>query len=64
MISIIGLGFVGLTTALGLADKGFKVSGYEIDQERRNQINDGIIPFHEPQLSKMLLKHKKIITSK
>ena len=49
MISIIGLGFVGLTTALGLADKGFKVFGYEIDQERRNQINDGIIPFHEPQ---------------
>ena len=59
MLSIIGLGFVGLTTALGFADKGFKVFGYEIDLERRNQINNGVIPFHEPQLSKMLIKHKK-----
>ena len=31
MITIIGLGFVGLTTALGFAEKGFKVFGIEKD---------------------------------
>jgi len=31
-ISVIGLGFVGLTTALGFADKGYNVSDYDIDK--------------------------------
>ena len=31
MITILGLGFVGLTTALGFSRKGFKVYGIDID---------------------------------
>jgi len=34
MIAVIGLGFVGLTTALGFAEKGFKVKGFDVDQNK------------------------------
>ena len=53
-ISIIGLGFVGLTTALGFADKGFEVIGYDIDTDRSAKIKNGIVPFLEPGLDEAL----------
>ena len=34
MITILGLGFVGLTTGLGFSKKGFKTYGIDINQER------------------------------
>jgi UDPglucose 6-dehydrogenase len=54
MISIIGLGFVGLTTGLGFAKKGYLTFGFDINQERMNLLNKGIIPFHEPHLKEVL----------
>ena len=59
MITVLGLGFVGLTTALGFAEKGFKVYGFEINNQRFKEISNGIIPFHEPSLKEMLIKHNK-----
>ena len=53
-IAITGLGFVGLTTALGFADKGFDVAGYDIDLERAAKIRDGAVPFFEPELEQAL----------
>ena len=32
-IAIIGLGFVGLTLSLSLADRGFKIYGVEINRD-------------------------------
>ena len=49
-ITVIGLGFVGLTTALGFADIGFRVYGIEKNAERANCINAGQLPFFEPGL--------------
>lgn len=54
MITIIGLGFVGLTTGLGLAKKGFKTFGIDIDQERIQSLQRLEIPFHEPHLKEVL----------
>jgi len=54
MISIIGLGFVGLTTALGFAKKGFKTNGFDIDQQRIAELKHLQIPFHEPHLKRIL----------
>ena len=54
MIAVIGLGFVGLTTALGFAHKGFKVYGFDTDAEKTRKLNNGIIPFCEPSLDKFL----------
>lgn len=57
MITIIGLGSVGLTTALGFCHAGFKVFGYDIDQKKVGAINDKNIPFLEPELNKKLKQH-------
>ncbi|MDF2546539.1 MAG: putative UDP-glucose 6-dehydrogenase [Anaerosolibacter sp.] len=58
MIGIIGLGFVGLTTALGLAEMtGNQVWGFEKDKEKRSIIASKNIPFFEPGLIEPLGKH-------
>ncbi|MDR3091088.1 MAG: nucleotide sugar dehydrogenase [Clostridiales bacterium] len=53
-VSVFGLGFVGLTTALGFADKGFAVRGYDVDKERVETIAAGRLPFIEPGLDDAL----------
>jgi len=57
MVTVVGLGFVGLTTALGLAEYGHKVYGIEINSERFSCIADGKLPFFEPGLDEALTKH-------
>lgn len=57
MITVIGLGFVGLTTALGFSDKGYHVYGYDIDQKKKQQLRKGYIPFYEPYLDEKLKQH-------
>ena len=37
MINVIGLGFVGLTTAVGLAYKSNKVIGIEINDKKKGK---------------------------
>ncbi|MBX7145155.1 MAG: nucleotide sugar dehydrogenase [Oligoflexia bacterium] len=56
MITAVGLGFVGLTTALGFADRGLAVVGVDNNAERCAEINAGNIPFHEPGLSEALAR--------
>ncbi|MCB4809204.1 nucleotide sugar dehydrogenase [Tamlana sp. 62-3] len=54
MISVLGLGFVGLTTGLGFAKTGFKTYGFDVDENRLNSLKKFKIPFHEPHLEKVL----------
>lgn len=54
MISVLGLGFVGLTTGLGFAKKGFTTYGFDVDEDRLNSLKDFKIPFHEPHLEDIL----------
>jgi UDPglucose 6-dehydrogenase len=54
MITVLGLGFVGLTTGLGFAKKGFKTYGFDVNQERMNSLLEFTIPFHEPFLKEVL----------
>lgn len=57
MITIFGLGFVGLTTALGFASKDKKVFGIDVDKERIELLSSNKIPFLEPHLEEMLKKY-------
>lgn len=57
VITVVGLGFVGLTTALGLAEYGHKIYGIEKNTTRMAIIQSGKLPFLEPGLDKALLKH-------
>ena len=58
-INIVGLGFVGLTTALGFAYKKYPVVCVENNLDRLNLIKKGKVPFKEPGLEKILKKYKK-----
>jgi UDP-N-acetyl-D-mannosaminuronic acid dehydrogenase len=53
-VSVIGLGHVGLPVAIMVAEAGYCVSGFDIDEKRVNQINLGQAPFAEPGLSDRL----------
>lgn len=54
MITVLGLGFVGLTTALGFSKKGFKVYGLDVNSSRTDSIRNYKIPFYEPGLDEVL----------
>ncbi|WP_168122392.1 nucleotide sugar dehydrogenase [Paenibacillus sp. HB172176] len=57
MIAVVGLGFVGLTTALGLAKQtGRLVYAYDSNDSLREQLCRGEVPFHEPELGAALLE--------
>lgn len=56
-ITILGLGFVGLTTALGLAEVGHRIYGVDVNLERLAQIRSGQLPFAEPGLGEALERH-------
>jgi UDPglucose 6-dehydrogenase len=53
-ISVIGVGYVGLCTAVGLASKGYSVFACDIDAGKIDKINKGVPPFFEPGLQEML----------
>jgi len=53
-ISIIGLGFVGLSMAVTNSKKGFKTIGVDIDKNKIENLKKGIIPFYEPKLQNFL----------
>ena len=48
--AVVGAGYVGIATAVGLAEHGHDVVLVEHDPERLAALVDGRIPFHEPGL--------------
>lgn len=58
-IGVIGLGYVGLTTALSFAKLGFKVYGNDKDKEKMEKLKNGICPIYEPGLDELLIEMKK-----
>jgi len=56
-VAIVGTGRVGLPLALFLAENGHPVFGLDIDQEKTNILNKGIMPFMEEGAAEVLKKH-------
>ena len=56
-IAMFGLGFVGLTTALCLAEKGDSIKGFDCDSAKAERLARGEIPFLEPGLGEALVRH-------
>ncbi len=54
--SIIGAGYVGLCTAVCLANKGYKTTISDLKKDRIKLIQSGHPPFYEPHLSELLMK--------
>jgi len=55
-VAVVGCGYVGLTTAVGLARAGHDVLAVEIADARLNDLREGLLPFHEPTLGEPLLE--------
>ena len=65
-ISVIGLGFVGLSLAVVNAQKGFDTMGIDIDNKKLTNLRNGNPPFYEIKLEEFLrnsIRKKKIIFS-
>ena len=56
-IGVIGLGHVGLPTALSLAEIGWNVIGVDNCQPMVDKIKKGESPFYEPGQQELLTKH-------
>ena len=59
MINVIGLGYIGLPTALVLADKGFKIVGTDLNKELINKLNNYELTFDEVGLKELYDKALK-----
>jgi UDPglucose 6-dehydrogenase len=55
-ISVVGIGYVGLCTAVGFASKGYKIIAADKDPKKVSSINQGIPPFYEHDLKESLQK--------
>jgi UDPglucose 6-dehydrogenase len=53
-ISVIGMGYVGLCTAVAFASKDYTIIASETDAEKVDRINRGTSPFYEPGLNEAL----------
>ena len=53
-VGIIGLGYVGLPTAIGFYDAGFNVQGIDISQNTIDKIKQGENPTGDPDLNDII----------
>ena len=59
-VAFIGLGYIGLPTAVVMAESGLKVVGVDISKERVDKINRAETPIVEPGLEEAL---RKVVTA-
>ena len=55
-VTVIGLGYLGATHAVAMAELGHEVVGIEPDSKKLESLAAGILPFHEPGLDAALPK--------
>ncbi|MEM3431359.1 MAG: 2-dehydropantoate 2-reductase N-terminal domain-containing protein, partial [Candidatus Micrarchaeia archaeon] len=57
-IAVIGLGFVGLVTAVVLAGNNNEVIGIDIDENKIKKLKNGELYIYEPNLKELFIKNK------
>lgn len=61
-ITVSGTGYVGLVTAVCLAEKGHKVVCYDVVKEKIDMLNEGKSPIYEENLEELMKKNREKIT--
>ncbi|MEK4012828.1 UDP-glucose dehydrogenase family protein [Peribacillus sp. FSL M8-0224] len=57
-VSVAGTGYVGLVTAVCLAENGNTVTCVDINEEKVKLLNSGVSPIYEPQLEELMWKNR------
>ncbi len=57
-VCIVGTGRVGLPLGLSLVDVGVNATGVDLDENLRNAVNNGRMPFHEPGYDELVASKK------
>jgi len=55
-LCVVGAGYVGLVTAVCLAESGIEVRLLDIDPDRLGMLREGRSPIHEPMLDELLVR--------
>lgn len=58
-VSVIGTGYVGLATATVFSELGNEVIGADIDKDKIDKLNKGIMPIFEPGLKELVERNMK-----
>lgn len=61
-VGIVGLGFVGLVTAIALADKGNNVKCIDVDKEKIEKLKMDTLYIYEPGLRELFIRNKSRMT--
>ena len=61
-ISVAGIGYVGIVTAVCLASKGHDVTCIDVDKEKILKLKDGISPIYEEGLEELMKENKERLT--
>jgi UDPglucose 6-dehydrogenase len=56
-LSVIGTGYLGATHAACMAELGFEVIGFDVDEAKIDALRAGRVPFFEPDLPELIAKH-------
>ncbi len=58
-VTVFGTGYVGLVSGTCLAEMGHEVICVDVDEDKVDRLNRGIIPIHEPGLEPMVVRNHK-----